>query len=222
MKTLKRIVFWTLAIIVGYFAIGIFLSEVVFPIEKVDYSTYFLPGDRFISYSEGFHQTILATNDGWVHLRLDAEPSAPGPPLHIHENFEETFYVNTGVLSILVNGEKKVLNAGESFTVPRMTAHKPFNETTGTVVVVSDQDTKTMPAQFAYFLSQIYPLVDKFNGKPSPISVIMQFAVWGSDTDSYLAEGPPVAVQKVMRVLLRPTARLLGYKYYYPEYKPQH
>jgi hypothetical protein len=47
-------------------------------------------------------------------------------------------------------------------------------------------------------------------------------SVYGTDMDSYLADGPPVFVQKALRPLMRPTARLVGYKYYYPEYKPQH
>jgi hypothetical protein len=64
--------------------------------------------------------------------------------------------------------------------------------------------------------------VDKFGGQPSPLQMMMQFAVYGSEADAYVADGPPLAVQRVMRTLLRPTARLLGYKYYYPEYKPQH
>ena len=221
MRTIRRIVLWTLAIAVAYFVIGLILSDYVFPPEKPDFATYFQPGDRFISNSEGFDQTILSTTDGWVQLKLEARPSAPGPPVHIHEDFEETFTVKTGALSVQVGDEKKILGPGGSITIPKLTPHRPFNETTGTVVVESD-DPKTMPAQFAYFLSQFYPLVDKFGGHPGPLPVLMQLSVYGTDMDSYLAEGPPVFVQKVLRPLMRPTARLLGYKYYYPEYKPQH
>ena len=222
MRILKRIVLWTVVIIVGYFVIGIILSDYVFPPEKPDLTNYFAPGDRLISHAEGFHQTVLSSADGWVHLRLDVLPSAPGPPLHLHEEFEERFYVKTGALSFQVGNEKKILGPGESITIPKLTPHRPFNETIGTVIVVNDQDTKTVPVEFAYFLSQIYPLVDKFGGQPNPLQVTLQFSVYGSEADVYIADGPPVAFQKALRTLLRPTARLLGYKYYYPEYKPQH
>lgn len=222
MKLMKRIILGLLAFIVAYFVIGMILSDYVFPPEKPDLTNYFSPGDRLISHSEGFHQTVLSTADGWVHLRLEAQPMAPGPPVHLHEQFEEKFYVKTGALSIQVGEAKKILGPGESITIPKLTPHRPFNETTGTVVVVSDEDTKTVPIEFAYFLSQIYPLVDKFGGRPSPLQVMMQFSVYGSEADAYIADGPPVGLQKIMRTLLRPTARLLGYKYYYPEYIPQH
>jgi mannose-6-phosphate isomerase-like protein (cupin superfamily) len=222
MKTFKRFILWTLVIVGGYFVIGIILSDYVFPQEKPDLTTYFQPGDRLISHSEGFDQTVLSTSDGWVHLRLEVLPMALGPPLHLHEEFEERFYVKTGALSFQVGDEKKILGPGESITIPKLTPHRPFNETIGTVIVASDEDTKTVPVEFAYFLSQIYPLVDKFGGQPSPLQMIMQFSVYGSEADAFVADGPPVAVQKAMRTLLRPTARLLGHKYYYPEYKPQH
>jgi len=221
-ESIKRIVLLTLSALAGYLILGIIVSDYLFPPEKADLASYFRSGDKFISNSEGFDQTILANKDGWIHLSLEARPFAEGPPMHLHEDFEEEFTVKSGTLSIMVAGEKKTLHAGESFTVPRMTLHKPFNETGETVVVESSENTKTMPTQFAYFLSQLYPIVDRSEGRPSVISMIMQLAVWGDDMDSFLADGPPVPVQKAMRVLLRPTARLLGYKYYYDEYKPKH
>jgi hypothetical protein len=36
--------------------------------------------------------------------------------------------------------------------------------------------------------------------------------------DSYLAEGPPVFVQKAVFFFTTPLARLLGFKSYYPQY----
>jgi len=211
-----------LATVTAYLVLGVAISDYVFPPDKAQLENYFRSGDKFISRSEGFDQTILANKDGWIHLSLEARPFAEGPPIHLHEDFEETFTVRLGTLSIIVAGEKKTLHAGESFTVPRMTFHKPFNETGETVVVESSENTKTMPTQFAYFLSQIYPIVDSAEGRPSVAKMMLQMSVWGNDMDSYLADGPPVGVQKAMRLLLRPTARLLGYKYHYDEYKPLH
>lgn len=211
-----------MATVTAYLVLGVAISDYVFPPDKAQLENYFRSGDKFISRSEGFDQTILANKDGWIHLSLEARPFAEGPPIHLHEDFEETFTVRLGTLSIIVAGEKKTLHAGESFTVPRMTFHKPFNETGETVVVESSENTKTMPTQFAYFLSQIYPIVDSAEGRPSVAKMMLQMSVWGNDMDSYLADGPPVGVQKAMRLLLRPTARLLGYKYHYDEYKPLH
>lgn len=216
---MKRIFLWTVALIAGYFVIGIILHNFVFPQEKPDYANYFKAGDKFHSKSEGFNQTILAVNDGWVHLSLEAIPKAVGPPVHIHENFDETFTVKTGELSLLVNGEKRTLKMGESFTIPRGTPHKPFNETNQSVIIESSENVKTMPAEFAYHLSQVYPLGDSLGGKPGNFTIIMQLSVYGNEMDSWLADAPPIKVQKAMRYLLAPTARLLGYKNYYEEYR---
>jgi mannose-6-phosphate isomerase-like protein (cupin superfamily) len=219
-KWIKRIIFGVLAMVTAYLIVGIAISDYVFPPEKVQLGSYFRSGDKFNSRSEGFNQTMLANKDGWIQLSLEVLPFAEGPPMHLHENFEETFTIKTGTLSIMVAGEKRTLRAGESFTVPRMTFHKPFNETGETVVVESSENTRTMPTQFAYILSQIYPIVDESNGRPSVAKMMMQTSVWGNDMDSYLADGPPVPVQKVMRLILRPAARMLGYKYHNDDYKP--
>ena len=117
-----------LAAIAAYIVIGVGLSKLVFPHPQIDFETYFRPGDVFGSSAEGFRQTVLAVNDGWLHTRLEIMPHAGGPPEHLHENFEERFTVREGTVSVLVNGEKKTLRAGESLTIPPMTPHRPFNE----------------------------------------------------------------------------------------------
>jgi hypothetical protein len=119
----------------------------------------------------------------------------------------------------LVNGEKKTLQKGESLTVKRGTRHKPFNETNLPVIVESTEDEKSLPVEFAYHLSQLYPFVDSLGQNPSPFSLIMQLSIYGDEMDAYLADGGPVAMQKAIRFLLAPTARLLGYKSYYEEYR---
>ena len=216
-----RILFWPAAVLAGYLVVGIILSDFVFPPEKVDYASYFRPGDKLISNFEGFDQTILAVNDGWLHTRLEVRPHAAGPPEHFHEAFEETFTVKSGTLSILVNGEKSTLRAGETISIPPMAKHKPFNET-GEVVVIESDNPRTLPAQFGYILSQLYGFMDTYPNGPNTPQMLMQLSVYGNDADSYIADGPPLTVQKAMRVLMAPTARLLGYKNSYEEYRPKH
>ncbi len=148
---------------------------------------------------------------------LEILPHAAGPPEHIHENFEERFTVREGEINILINGEKKTLRAGETISVPPMTPHKPFNETDRIAVIQSDQDTNSLPAEFGYYLSQMYPIMDREVGD---LEMIMQLSAFGNEMDTWLANGPPIIVQRAMRILMEPTARLLGYKNYYPEHRP--
>jgi len=218
-QTIKRILFWKVVIIIGYLAIGIILNYYVFPEKKPDLTDYFHSGDTFYSKAEGFDQHVLWQKDGWVRVRLVIEPKGFGPPEHIHTNLDETFTVKEGVLSILVNGEKKTLQKGESLTVKSGTRHKPFNETDLPVIVESTEDERSLPVEFAYHLSQIYPFVDSLGEEPSSFAMILQLSVYGPEMDAYLADGGPIPVQKAMRFVLAPTARLLGYKNYYAEYR---
>lgn len=215
-----RIVVGVFSAVVLYFIFSIVISEHVFPAEKPDVQGYFKPGDRLASKFEGFDQTVLAVNGGWLHTRLEVRPGAVGPPEHFHEKFSETFTVNSGTLSILLNGEKRTLRAGETLTIPPMTRHKPFNETNETVVVESD-DPRTIPLEFGYILSQLYGFMDEHPGGPSTRQMILQLSVHENDADTWIADGPSLNMQKAMRVLLKPTARVLGYKNYYEQYRPR-
>ena len=219
-KIIKRIVLGSLVAFATYLFLGIVISDYVLPPEKTDLSEYFRPGDKLVSKVEGFDQTVLAVKDGWLHTRLEVAPYAPGPPEHFHEAFEESFTVKSGTVSILINGEKRTLKAGETITVPPMTRHKPFNET-GETAVIESENTNTLPVQFGYILSQLYGFMDGLPNGPNTPQMLMQLSVYGNDADSWIADGPPLAVQKAMRVVMAPTARLLGYKNYYKEYGPK-
>lgn len=220
LKIVLRVIAGAVGLVGLYLIFGIVIDTRVVPVSKPDLTNYFQPGDKLVSRLEGFEQTVLAVNNGYLHTRLEAKPHAVGPPEHFHENFTETFTVKSGTLSVLFNGEKRTLRAGETLSVPPLTKHKPFNETGETVIVQSD-DPRTLPVEFGFLLSQLYGFMDQFPNGPSTPQMLMQLSVYGEDADSYIAEGPSMQTQKVMRVLMSPTARLLGYKYHYPEFKPK-
>ncbi len=220
MKSFKRMLIIVPALIVTYFVFGLYLDSVFIRPAKADLTNYFQPGDRLVSRFEGFEQTVLSARDGYIHTRLVVRPHAAGPPEHFHENFSETFTVKSGTLSVLIDGEKRTLRAGETLTIPPMTRHKPFNESDETVIV-EGEDPKTVPVEFGFVLTQLYGFMDEFENGPSVPQMLMQLSVYGSDADSYLADGPPIAVQKAMRSAMAPTARLLGYKTHYEQYRPQ-
>lgn len=221
MKKLIRFGFlFPLLAIIGYLVFGIILVKILKPTEKRDLSHFFHPGDRLVSRFEGFDQTVLAIKDGWLHTRLEVKPHAAGPPEHFHEHFAESFTVKSGTLSILIDGEKKSLRAGESVTIPPMTRHKPFNETGETVIIESD-DPKTLPVEFGYLLVQLYGFMDEYPNGPSTPQMLMQLSVYGGEADSWIADGPPISVQKALRTLMEPTARLIGYRDNYEEYRPK-
>ena len=204
-----------------YLIFSIVIADYIFPASTPDYANYFRPGDKLVSRFEGFDQTIVSVDGDWLNTRLEVAPGAAGPPEHFHENFEERFTVVSGTLSILLNGEKRMLRAGETLVIPPMTRHKPFNETNETVIVQGD-NPKILPLKFGYALSQLYGFMDQYPDGPSVRQMLMQLSVYGNDADTWIADGPSLNMQKALRVIMAPTARLLGYKNYYEEYKPKH
>jgi quercetin dioxygenase-like cupin family protein len=223
MKTIKltlRIIAGVIGVVGLYLIFGIVIDSYVFPAAKPDYANYFQPGDKLSSKFEGFDQTVLGVKNGYLHTSLVVAPHAAGPPEHFHENFAETFTVKSGTLSLLVNGEKRILQAGETLTVPPMAKHKPFNATNEPAVVESE-DERSIPVEFGYYLSQLYGFMDQHPNGPSTKQMMLQFAAFGTEADSYIADGPSLGTQKALRVIMAPTARLLGYRNYYEEYKPK-
>jgi len=208
------------AAVVLYVIFSIVIGEHVFPAAKPDYQSYFRPGDKLVSRFEGFDQTVLAVDGDWMHTRLELRPGAAGPPEHFHVVFAETFTVKSGTLSILVNGEKRTVDTGDTLSIPPMTRHKPFNETNETVVVESE-DPMSLPVKFGYILSQLYGFMDEYEDGPTTVKMLMQLSVYENEADSWIADGPSLNVQKAMRVIMAPTARLLGYRNYYEEYRPR-
>jgi mannose-6-phosphate isomerase-like protein (cupin superfamily) len=140
-----------------------------------------------------------------AYVKITLDPQAAGPPVHVHEAFDEQFVVEKGTLSLLINGHKKTLHAGERLTVPRGTPHKPFNETNEPVV----SQTVALPAPFVFGLMRLYDTIDRTKRADAP-QILWQLAALGNGFDTWVADAPRPA-QKALRWLLSPTARLLGY-----------
>jgi len=62
------------------------------------------------------------TGSAFSQIETD-DPRGSGPPLHLHHNEDETFYVLEGEVTILVGDERIDLNAGDYLFGPRGIAH---------------------------------------------------------------------------------------------------
>ena len=216
---LKRIALYTLVFFSAYLVVGHLCHRVIFPEKKPEVSTYFQPGQQFYSKSEGFRQIVSKQENGHVHGTLVVEPFAPGPPKHIHSDFDETFQIENGELSVWIDGVVKKLKPGEVLHIPKGTPHQPFNETADTIRL---KGTFAFPEKFAYALPHVYGVMDSDPDFVKSPAVLFQMALFqDAGFDSYLAEGPPVFIQKTMGFIVTPIARLAGYKSYYEEYDIQ-
>ncbi len=218
---MKRLLWEILILALAYVFIGALLDRVIFAEAEPGPHYYPREGHVFVSKTEGFRQTILKREGGLAWLELVLEPHAPGPPEHIHTSFVENFIVAEGTLSLLVNGEKKLLRAGESLKVTPGTRHKPFNETDARVVVKGPLTPEyAIPDRFTVFLTQAYGYFDESESNGRAPKALLQMSRFSPNYDVWLA-GPPVALQKVLYFIIGPTARLFGYRRQYEKYVPK-
>lgn len=206
---------YVLIFLAGYLAIGYLFHLVIFPEKKPALANYFTPGKVIYSKAEKVRQTIVKHENGLVYCSAELDAFAPGPPKHIHTDFDETFEVENGELSVWVNGEVKKLHPGQKLLVPKGTPHKPYNETGETIRV---KGSVAFPEKFAFNLFQIYGVMDKDPGIIHSPKIVFQMALFQqAGFDSYMQDGPPIFAQKTLGFLLAPLARLMGYKSYYGE-----
>ncbi len=200
----------------AYVAIGYLFHLAIFPEQKPAVTNYFKPGQQFYSKTEGFKQTVVKQENGNVYCSLQIDPFADGPPPHVHTTFDETFQVKNGSLSVWVDGKVVRVQPGDTLFVPRGTPHRPFNETADTINVKGEV---AFPEKFAYHLLQVYGIMDDNPAiVKSPKMILQMSLLWSRGFDSYVGDGPPVAMQKVVGFLLTPMARMIGYKSYYKQY----
>ena len=213
---LKKTVMYAAIALVAYLAIGYLFHLVIFPEKKPDVATYFKPGQVFKSTVENLTQRVIKHENGMVYCEASLGAHAPGPPTHIHTDFDEQFEVENGELSVWLDGKVVKIKPGEKLFIPRGTPHKPFNDTDEEIHL---KGTVAFPETFAFYLTQVYGILDNDpNFGKNPHTAFQMTVLGQAGFDSYLADGPPVAIQKLTGFLLTPALRLAGYKSFYPEY----
>ncbi len=58
----------------------------------------------------------------------ETPPGVQGPPPHLHNSFKETFLIIEGEMEFFVNGDTRIVKAGESVDIPPKTLHTFTNK----------------------------------------------------------------------------------------------
>ena len=207
--SLRRVGVGVAAAIVVYFGLGALLHYVVFPEEPPPEWAHGKPGFAFETPTGERIEVIrdtLETDGEFAEVNFDIAPGGFVAMPHIHPHVEERFEVVSGSLTALVGSEERVVSAGETLVVPPGTPHQAFNR--GDVEMRSIARI-TPPGNGDIFFGQLRGL----DYKPS----FLQMMLFVQAYDAYPASPPPVVV-RTMSFLLAPTARLVGYRSFYPEY----
>jgi mannose-6-phosphate isomerase-like protein (cupin superfamily) len=149
-----------------------------------------------------------------LKLKMTVKPGGDGPPEHYHPVQSECFEVISGELSLLCNGTKSIIKAGEKLTVPANAAHKWWNGSTKELVVA----VELRPAlKSEFFFETIYSLDVQGKTNKKGLPNLFQFAAILNECYGELfVVGPPIPAQKFMAKVIGGFAKLIGYKGYIP------
>lgn len=107
----------------------------------------------------GHKVTTCDTSGNYDLMMAETPPHVPGPPPHLHNSLEEAFLIVEGEMEFFVNGEVKIVRAGESIDIPPQTVHTFSNK--------SDQPCKWInihsPKGFRDFFEQMGVSEDEEN-----------------------------------------------------------
>jgi mannose-6-phosphate isomerase-like protein (cupin superfamily) len=205
----RRIALALFAAAALYFGIGALLHYVVFPEAEPPAWAYAKPGFAFETPTGERFQVIrsaIETGGEFAQAHFNLAPGGHAARAHIHPHQEESFQVLSGTLSAVVGDEEREVSAGERLVVPPGTPHQPFNRSEVEMRSIGE----IRPAgKLGLFFGQLSGL----DFKPGFLQMMLFVAAY----DVYPATPPP-AVVRVLSFLLAPTARLVGYRSFYPEY----
>lgn len=104
-----------------------------------------------------FLETAEQSQGKYLYIEVTLPPQGDGPPLHVHDEFEEEFEVISGQLTVSLGKEKHVLQSGDKRLVTLNTPHTFTNNYDEAVVF---RVRLTPPSQFEQSVRIHYGLIE--------------------------------------------------------------
>jgi mannose-6-phosphate isomerase-like protein (cupin superfamily) len=131
---------------------------------------------------------------------------------HIHPEADETFLVQEGCLQVMIDGKAHLVEAGQSVTVPRGSAHYFRNAITGeTRATVSFHPPQQHLRFFLNLAKWTAEEPRNFSDKGDAKLLAMALALHAYRNHLYVA-GLPIWLQKLLFTMLSPIAQMTGRK----------
>jgi quercetin dioxygenase-like cupin family protein len=118
------------------------------------------PGDLY-----SFLATGKETNNAFFQFEAIV-PQGGGPPPHVHSREDESFYIVSGSLQILLGDKTYQAKRGDFVYIPRGTVHQ-FKNVGGDSAV---QLVTFVPAGVERFFEEVFPEVKDRNAPPPPVT----------------------------------------------------
>ena len=103
-----------------------------------------------------FLETAEDSQGEYLYIEVTLPPQGDGPPLHVHDEFEEAFEVISGQLTVTLGKEQHVLQPGDARFV---TLHTPHTFTNNHDEPVVFRVRLTPPSQFEQSVRIHYGLI---------------------------------------------------------------
>jgi hypothetical protein len=139
--------------------------------------------------------------------------------LHIHPFQEERFTVTQGTAGFKVGGEQLQLGQGETIVVPAGRRHTFWNACPDEMRVVFE--FRPALAATGRFYEFYFGLAQAGLAKKNGLPTIWQIALQADEfSDHVRIASPPWLIQRLLFAVLKPIARLLGYRPFIAEEAP--
>jgi quercetin dioxygenase-like cupin family protein len=151
---------------------------------------------------------------GRVAADLTALPGARVVGEHLHPTLHERFSVQEGELTMLRDGQRSVLRAGEQADIEPGVWHDWWND--GDVDAIVRVEI-TPGERFAHMIETLFGLAREGHVNKRGMPHLLQLALFATEfSDVAVFRKPPPAVQRVLFGALAPIARRRGYRATYP------
>ncbi len=153
-------------------------------------------------------------DEGRAVAELTALPGARVVGEHLHPALHESFSVEEGELTVLRDGQKSVLHAGERADIQPGVWHDWWNECEVDAIVRVEI---TPGERFVHMIETLFGLAREGHvnkrGMPHPLQLALTATQF---SDVFVLRKPPAAVQRLLFGALAPIARRRGYGGTYP------
>ncbi len=153
-------------------------------------------------------------DEGRVVADVTALPGARVVGEHLHPALHERFSVQGGELTVLRDGQRSVLRAGQQVHIEPGVWHDWWNEGDVDAIV----RVEVMPGErFAHMIETLFGLAREGHVNKRGMPDLLQLSLFATEfSDVMVFRKPPAAVQRVLFGVLAPIARRRGYRATYP------
>jgi quercetin dioxygenase-like cupin family protein len=162
-------------------------------------------------------ETAAETGGKRLVMRVTAEPSEVGPPMHYHPKQKESFAVTSGTLTYVTGTSgPRSATAGETVVIEAGVRHTWWNAGPERLQL----DGMLEPAgRFQLFIETVYGLIRDGKVTARGVPNLLQMAVIAREfRNDIVFTATPRPARVLALPLLAAVGRLLGYRPWYPRY----